>query len=150
MVSLCICYVSDTAGREQGSLNWDAVSIGDWYPERSIFQILIALNSGEFTTSIGVSIRLNNIVIGPRSGLVCLQYYQQYSAESYFPTVVFITGLVRTVSCGGWVFITSSDDHDAHDVLMLTYIVCNVPWMIGGISCTPSVHTKSLRRRFVH
>lgn len=50
--------MSDTAGREQGSLNGDAVSIGDWYPERSIFQILIALNSGESSTSIGLLIRL--------------------------------------------------------------------------------------------
>jgi hypothetical protein len=29
---------------------------------------------------------------------------------------------VRTLSCGGWVYITSSDDHDVHDVLMITYM----------------------------
>jgi hypothetical protein len=31
------------------------------------------------------------------------------------------------------VYITSSDDHDAHDVLMILYIVLNVPWMLGNI-----------------
>lgn len=35
-------------------------------------------------------------------------------------------------------YITSSDDHDVHDVFMITYMVCNLPWMLGGIACTPS------------
>jgi hypothetical protein len=31
-------------------------SIGDWYPERNVFQILIALTSGQLDTSTGVAI----------------------------------------------------------------------------------------------
>ena len=47
-------------------------------------------------------------------------------------------------------FITSSDDHDVHDVLMITYIVLNIPWMFGSLSCTPTSHTAARRRRSVH
>lgn len=69
-------------------------------------------------------------------------------------------------------YITSSDDHDVHDVFMLTYIgahpifspvrlqqlritwlimivVLNIPWMVGGIYCTPKENVASLRRRLV-
>ncbi|KAI5121231.1 hypothetical protein M0805_007238 [Coniferiporia weirii] len=107
-----------------------SATIGDWYPERSIFHILIALNSG------------------PRFASVVLQYYVQRSSVSSLPFLVFLTGLVRTLSCGGWVYITSEDDHDAHDVLMIIYIACNVPWMLGGISCTPKECVQQRRKRF--
>lgn len=60
-----------------------------------------------------------------------------------------ITGIIRTLSCGGWVYITSSDDHDAHDVLMILYILCNVPWMLGNIACTPKEFVSERRRRYV-
>ncbi|KAI0663719.1 Frag1/DRAM/Sfk1 family-domain-containing protein [Cubamyces menziesii] len=107
-----------------------SATIGDWYPERNIFQILIALNSG------------------PRFALGALQYYLHRTPTSSLPGFVFLTGILRTLSCGGWVYITSSDDHDAHDVLMISYIVLNIPWMFGSIACTPASHVASRRRRF--
>ncbi|KAH8831369.1 Frag1/DRAM/Sfk1 family-domain-containing protein [Flagelloscypha sp. PMI_526] len=105
-----------------------SATIGDWYPERNVFQILIALASG------------------PRFALVLLQYFQQRSPTSSFPAIVLIFGLIRTLSCGGWVYITSSDDHDIHDVFMILYMVCNIPWMFGTIYCTsqPNVHKRRL------
>ncbi|KAI0073679.1 hypothetical protein K474DRAFT_1666315 [Panus rudis PR-1116 ss-1] len=108
-----------------------SATIGDWYPERNIFQILIAMNSG------------------PRFILVFLQYFLQrrnYSSSD-LPAVLLIVGIIRTLSCGGWVYITSSDDHDWHDVLMITYIVCNVPWMFCGISASPPQNPKGRRNR---
>jgi len=107
-------------------------SIGDWYPERSLFQILIALTSG------------------PRFALVFLQYYMQRQAnKSSGPFVLLIVGIVRSLSCGGWVYITSTDHHDVHDVLMVSYIICNVPWMFGSISYTPPTRLIVKRRRSV-
>lgn len=68
-------------------------------------------------------------------------------------------------------YVTSSDAHDVHDVLMITYIgawpqmlhcykaynafvhvrtACNLPWMLGGISLTPTTNPRALLRRFVH
>jgi hypothetical protein len=108
------------------------VSIGDWYPERSFFQILIALTSG------------------PRFTLVFLQYYlQRQASRSSWPFVLLIVGVVRSLSCGGWVYVTSTDHHDAHDALMLSYIICNVFWMFGSIYYTPSVRLATKQRRFV-
>ncbi|EIN04946.1 hypothetical protein PUNSTDRAFT_92401 [Punctularia strigosozonata HHB-11173 SS5] len=106
-----------------------SATIGDWYPERNIFQILIALTAG------------------PRFAVVFLQYYLARTKNSKLAVVVLISGLVRTVSCGGWVYITSSDDHDVHDFFMVTYIVCNIPWMFGGLACTPSDNHTARRRR---
>lgn len=108
------------------------ISIGDWYPERSFFQIFIALTSG------------------PRFALVFLQHYLQCQAgKSAWPFLLLIVGIVRSVSCGGWVYITSTDHHDAHDVLMVSYIICNVPWMLGSISYTPSMRLVTKQQRFV-
>ncbi|KIJ52651.1 hypothetical protein M422DRAFT_74128 [Sphaerobolus stellatus SS14] len=110
---------------------WPSVSatIGDWYPERSVFQILIALTAG------------------PRFALVFCWWLVMSSTGSIFPSIVAISGLLRTLSCGGWVYITSSDDHDTHDILMIAYICLNLPWMIGSIMCTPFDGTLSRSRR---
>ncbi|KAG7089727.1 hypothetical protein E1B28_011382 [Marasmius oreades] len=108
-----------------------SATIGDWYPERNVFQILIALTSG------------------PRFCLVAFQYLLHRSHNSSLPTLVFICGLLRTISCGGWVYITSSDDHDIHDVFMIGYIVLNIPWMVGGIMSTPLEYASIRRKRVV-
>ncbi|KAF9234613.1 Frag1/DRAM/Sfk1 family-domain-containing protein [Melanogaster broomeanus] len=108
-----------------------SATIGDWYPERNIFQILIAMTSG------------------PRFALVFLQYLLSRSPLLSLSGWVLLTGILRTLACGGWVYITSNDHHDVHDVLMLLYIVLNVPWMLGGIVCTPVGHVQARKRRFV-
>ncbi|EIW84131.1 hypothetical protein CONPUDRAFT_119753 [Coniophora puteana RWD-64-598 SS2] len=108
-----------------------SATIGDWYPERNFFQILIAITSG------------------PRFALVFLQYYLARHRHPAFSKALLTAGLLRTLSCGGWVYITSNDDHDAHDVLMVTYILCNVPWMFGGIATTPLQSLRARRRRRV-
>ena len=84
---------------------------------------------------------------GPRFALVALQYYLHRTPSSSIPGFLLLIGILRTLSCGGWVFITSSDDHDVHDVLMISYIVLNLPWMFGSLAFTPLNHTASRRRR---
>ncbi|CCH59926.1 hypothetical protein TBLA_0C01110 [Henningerozyma blattae CBS 6284] len=83
-----------------------SATIGDRYPERSLFQILIAVCSF------------------PRFLLLIGHYYLH---GSLFTAIV---GFVRTVSCGGWVYITSTDDHDTHDIFMFLYILLTIPWDI--------------------
>ncbi|CCE66062.1 hypothetical protein TPHA_0O00930 [Tetrapisispora phaffii CBS 4417] len=81
-----------------------SATIGDRYPERSIFQILIALTSF------------------PRFLLLLGHYYLNGS------TTTFLVGVLRTVTCGGWVYITSTDDHNIHDIFMISYMVLTIPW----------------------
>ncbi|KAG1796724.1 uncharacterized protein HD556DRAFT_1431302 [Suillus plorans] len=88
------------------------------------FHILIALTSG------------------PHFALVSLQYFLRCLPNTSFPGFLFVVGIVRTLMCSGWVYIMSNDDHDMHDVLMVTYILCNMPWMWGGVLCTPIGHVK--------
>lgn len=94
-----------------------SATIGDWYPERNFFQLLIAINSG------------------PRFALIAFGYIlnRQAFPSSALPAALSVVGVLRTLTCGGWVYITSSDDHDVHDVLMVLYIVLNLPWMLGNI-----------------
>lgn len=105
-----------------------SATIGDRYPERSIFQILIALTAG------------------PRFLLVGFFYFLTASPSSILPKVMLVSGLIRTITCGGWVYITSSDDHDWHDIFMISYMVLTIPWTIIGISLSKP-NTQSLKYR---
>lgn len=85
--------------------------------------------------------------LGPRLALVLTQYYVQSSFRSTLAAVVLASGILRTLACGGWVYITSSDDHDVHDVFMISYMVLNLPWMIGTVLCTSEDATTVRRKR---
>lgn len=90
-----------------------SAAIGDRYPERSIFQLLIACTSG------------------PRFLLVFLNFIVLYDAQWAGLSYTFlISGVIRTITCGGWVYITSTDDHDWHDIFMIGYIILTLPWTI--------------------
>ncbi|KZV62680.1 hypothetical protein PENSPDRAFT_657945 [Peniophora sp. CONT] len=92
-----------------------SATIGDWYPERNLFQLLIALNAG------------------PRFAVLLLSYSLTRTVHPSRSLLLLCTGIVRTLSCGGWVFVTSSDSGDVHDFLMILYIVCDLPWMWAGL-----------------
>ncbi|CAG8493926.1 5649_t:CDS:2 [Diversispora eburnea] len=96
-----------------------SASIGDWYPARSIFQIFIACTSG------------------PRFIMIFLFYLITNKPENLYPKIHAIIGIIRTLSVGGWVYITSTDDHFIHDVAMILYLVTTLPWMLGSISISP-------------
>lgn len=90
-----------------------SAAIGDRYPERSVFQLLIAVTSG------------------PRFLLVFLNFLILYDVKWSKTCYTFlVAGLIRTITCGGWVYITSTDDHDWHDIFMISYIVLTLPWTV--------------------
>ncbi|KAL2266817.1 hypothetical protein VTJ83DRAFT_6169 [Remersonia thermophila] len=105
-----------------------SATIGDRYPERSIFMIFIAITSG------------------PRFALVGLWYLLTAKPGSALPKAVALSGLVRTLTCGGWTYITSTDDHDWHDILMISYIVFTIPWTAGCIKLSPP-NAKAIKYR---
>lgn len=83
-----------------------SATIGDEYPERALFQILIAVTSF------------------PRFLLLIGHYYLNGNL------IMALVGFARTVSCGGWIYITSTDDHLTHNVFMFAYIILTLPWDI--------------------
>ncbi|POR36968.1 Protein cwh43 [Tolypocladium paradoxum] len=97
-----------------------SATIGDRYPERSFFMIFIAITSG------------------PRFALVGLWYLLTRKPGERLPAFVASMGFLRTLTCGGWTYITSTDDHDWHDILMISYIVATLPWTTGCIALSPA------------
>ncbi|KAL9107133.1 MAG: hypothetical protein Q9227_007913 [Pyrenula ochraceoflavens] len=95
-------------------------TIGDRYPERSVFMIFIAITSG------------------PRFMLVFLWYILTARPNSSLPKFVAATGVFRTLTCGGWTYITSTDDHDWHDIFMISYLVATLPWTLGCLALSPN------------
>jgi len=109
---------------------WPSVSatIGDWYPERNLFQIGIALMSG------------------PRFMLVFLSslLVSLSKPSSSHAIILALVGSLRTVAAGGFIYITSSDDHDMHDIAMAVYLILTPPWMYitsGSLAAQPNKET---------
>jgi len=98
-----------------------SATIGDRYPERSVFQIFIAITSG------------------PRFALVAIWYFlsSRRNPHSSLPGFLAGVGLFRTVACGGWTYVTSTDDHDWHDIFMISYLVATLPWTVGCLAISP-------------
>ncbi|KAI8982030.1 Frag1/DRAM/Sfk1 family-domain-containing protein [Mycotypha africana] len=110
-----------------------SAATGDRYPARAIFQILIALTSG------------------PRFLIVGLwYYYTTYSIRSssiLFGKFLLAVGLSRTVSSGGWVYITSTDDHRVHDIAMVFYVLCTLPWQFGVLYTSSPLNKRANKLR---
>ncbi|KAK5105464.1 Protein cwh43 [Lithohypha guttulata] len=96
-----------------------SATIGDRYPERSVFMVGIALTSG------------------PRFALVSLYYFLTARPNSSLPKIVFWVGVFRTLTCGGWTYVTSTDDHNWHDIFMISYLVATLPWTLGCLALSP-------------
>jgi ABC-type glycerol-3-phosphate transport system permease component len=76
-------------------------------------------------------------IIGPRFALVSLWYILTKKPGAKLPQYVLYAGIFRTLTCGGWAYITSTDDHDWHDILMISYIVATLPWTLGCLATSP-------------
>ncbi|KIW69733.1 hypothetical protein PV04_05592 [Phialophora macrospora] len=107
-----------------------SATIGDRYPERSVFMVFIAITSG------------------PRFALVALWYFLTRRPNSNLPAIIATTGLLRTLTCGGWTYVTSTDDHDWHDIFMISYLVFTLPWTLGCLALSPP-NAKAVKYRKV-
>jgi hypothetical protein len=74
---------------------------------------------------------------GPRFALVGLWYVLTRRPNSTLPKFVAGVGLFRTLTCGGWTYVTSTDDHDWHDIFMISYLVATIPWTYGCLALSP-------------
>ncbi|PRT55850.1 Protein CWH43 [Wickerhamiella sorbophila] len=97
-----------------------SATIGDRYPERSFYQLLIALTAG------------------PRFLLLLFTYILTAREGAKAPLWLVLVGVIRTFTCGGWTYVTSTDDHDWHDIFMISYMVLTIPWTALRIALTPA------------
>jgi hypothetical protein len=96
--------------------------------------------------AIGSALVMADVRVGPRFALVALWYLLTARSNATLPKFVAAMGLFRTLTCGGWTYVTSTDDHDWHDILMISYIVATLPWTLGCIALSPS-NTKAVKYR---
>lgn len=75
---------------------------------------------------------------GPRFVLVGLWYLLTARSNSSLPKYVALAGLFRTLTCGGWTYVTSTDAHDWHDIFMISYLVATLPWTLGCLALSPN------------
>ncbi|KAL9099254.1 MAG: hypothetical protein Q9163_005219 [Psora crenata] len=106
-----------------------SATIGDRFPERSIFQVFIAMTSG------------------PRFALVFLFYILTARPGTILPKFVLGVGIFRTLTCGGWTYVTSTDDHGWHDIFMISYLVATLPWTLGCIALSSRANPVALKWR---
>jgi hypothetical protein len=57
--------------------------------------------------------------------------------NSTLPKFVAAVGIFRTLTCGGWTYVTSTDDHDWHGIFMISYLVATLPWTLGCFALSP-------------
>ncbi|SPO23750.1 related to CWH43 - putative sensor/transporter protein [Ustilago trichophora] len=111
---------------------WPSVSatIGDWYPERNIFQVGIALMAGPRFILVFLSALLVSLSTPSRSAKA---------------SILLFVGVLRTLACGGWVYVTSTDDHLFHDIAMFVYLALTPPWMFitSGSLAQPSPDSRA-------
>ncbi|KAK5114310.1 hypothetical protein LTR62_002561 [Meristemomyces frigidus] len=108
-----------------------SATIGDRYPERSVFQVFIAICSG------------------PRF-LLCFLFYCLVNRKGEAgPKWIVGVGVFRTLTCGGWTYVTSTDDHNWHDIFMVAYLVATIPWTVGCILLSPPNPTTIRWRKYL-
>jgi hypothetical protein len=79
-----------------------------------------------------------NKLPGPRFALVALWYLLTARPNATLPKFVAFMGIFRTLTCGGWTYVTSTDDHNWHDIFMISYLVATVPWTAGCLALSPN------------
>lgn len=78
-----------------------------------------------------------NLKKGPRFILVGLFYVLTARPGTSLPKFVAGVGVFRSLTCGGWTYVTSTDDHDWHDIFMISYLVATIPWTAGCLALSP-------------
>lgn len=93
------------------------------------------------------------LTAGPRFVLVFLWYIcttiSTRTCSKRAGKILLSVGLIRTIACAGWVFITSTDDHSVHDIAMVIYLICTLPWQLGVLYTAPSKATALKRRKIL-
>lgn len=122
-------------------LSWRMVSFGFSNNWRSLSWAFCvhAFHSNHFWYDQALQLHsLANWISGPRFALVTLWYLLTARPNSKLPKFVAFMGIFRTLTCGGWTYVTSTDDHDWHDIFMISYLVATLPWTLGCLALSPN------------
>ncbi|WWC72123.1 uncharacterized protein I206_106083 [Kwoniella pini CBS 10737] len=100
--------------------------------------------SGLRTRSKATTRKVENVIheiVEPLEGAL-----EQELGNKTLADIELFVGIARTFCCGGWVYITSRDHHDVHDLFMILYLLLTLPWMsLSTLNC-PNSQVRSKRR----
>lgn len=129
------CLLIGFSGLSSGMVSFGFVH--HWRPvSRALCLSTIHSNNIRYDGSINEAERHTNVA-GPRFALVFLWYVLTARPNSSLPKFVAYTGIFRTITCGGWTYVTSTDDHNWHDIFMISYLVATLPWTLGCLALSP-------------
>jgi Frag1/DRAM/Sfk1 family len=126
MVPKCVFY----RGFANLYLTLELIS-GNFYPERSVFHIFVALCAG------------------PRFVLVLLWFLISCERRSRISRFLIVLGIVRTLLFGIWAYVSSTEDIVLHEITGLGYLICTLPWTITIISIAPQVPRAQRLRKVI-
>jgi hypothetical protein len=106
---------------------------------------LLPLHPVDYLIPAGIN-TMSNRIIGPRFALVGLWYLLTARPGHTLPKFVAFMGFFRTFTCGGWTYVTSTDDHNWHDIFMISYLVATLPWTLGCLALSPN-NAKAVKYR---
>lgn len=137
MAPLCICHHRRPISRTVRFHGPDFHSL--WYVSCRGLPNVPFLNPTESSkqTLRGVGHADGTNLVGPRFALIALWYLLNARPKKVLPKFVAAIGVLRSLACAGFTYVTSTDDHDRHDVFMISYIVATVPWTFGCIALSP-------------
>lgn len=120
----------------------------NWRPVSGAF-VLHAVYCHHFRSDRSASANrfIANTATGPRFVLVGLWYLLTARPNATLPKFVAAAGIFRTLTCGGWTYVTSTDDHDWHDIFMISYLVATLPWTLGCLALTPQNNPQAVQYR---
>ncbi|KAF9976615.1 hypothetical protein BGZ75_000211 [Mortierella antarctica] len=108
----------------------------------------------------GTVVPLAHTVLGASSGprlILCYLWYLLIirnvptKGSTGLAKVLLANDVIRTAACGGWVYVTSSDDHGIHELAMIVYLLCTVPHVVGTIITAPqNALAQKYRRIFAY
>ncbi|KCV69857.1 hypothetical protein H696_03329 [Fonticula alba] len=87
-----------------------SATIGDYYPQRSVFQYLMA--TAAF----------------PRFAMMLADY--SASPPGFLRLVILLLAFTRALSAGGWTYVTSSDSSFPHELAMAVYLLSSITFHI--------------------
>ncbi|GAA95765.1 uncharacterized protein L969DRAFT_22304 [Mixia osmundae IAM 14324] len=107
-----------------------SATIGDRYPERSVYQLGLALTAPS------------------RFAMLSILAVAVRSRCSQLALPLLLVGTLRSIAAGGFTYVTSSDDPYAHDVFMISYLVLTILWQGICWYASGTVQARLWRKRF--
>lgn len=114
------------------------IAIGQYFPERTLFQIVAAMASSFHIGMVLIWYFLTRPQ-APRTRSkkhFSLDDIDDSLFNERFPDLILVVGILRTIFLAGIIYIPTPDDHDTHDFCLAGYLLMTASWFYGMLKFT--------------